>query len=38
LAGVPKILETDKSKDLHEDLENISFLRGLIRPEGTTPW
>lgn len=36
-AGVPKILETDKSEDLHEDLENISFLRGLINPEGTTP-
>jgi len=29
-AGVPKILETEKSEDLHEDKENIEFLLSLI--------
>ena len=28
---IPKILETPKSEDLHEDVENIAVLRGLIR-------
>jgi len=27
---IPKILETPKSKDLHEDVENIAALKGLI--------
>ncbi|MBK7259329.1 MAG: deoxyribonuclease IV [Ignavibacteriae bacterium] len=31
LAAVPKILETDKSEDLHEDIENMEALRSLIR-------
>jgi deoxyribonuclease-4 len=30
-AAVPKILETDKSEDLHEDVENMNVLRGLVR-------
>ena len=30
LAGVPKILETEKSEDMHEDVENLAVLRGLI--------
>jgi deoxyribonuclease IV len=30
-AGIPKILETPKSEDLHEDVENIRVLNGLIR-------
>ena len=29
--AVPKILETDKSEDMHEDTENMAFLRSLIR-------
>jgi deoxyribonuclease-4 len=29
-AGVPMILETDKSDDMHEDVENLAVLRGLI--------
>jgi deoxyribonuclease IV len=33
LANVPKILETDKSEDLHEDVENMEVLRGLMEPE-----
>jgi deoxyribonuclease IV len=28
---VPKILETDKSEDMHEDVENMNLLRSLIR-------
>lgn len=28
---IPKILETPKSDDLHEDVENIATLRGLLR-------
>jgi len=28
--GVPKILETPKSADMHEDLENLKVLRGLV--------
>jgi deoxyribonuclease-4 len=34
LAGVPKILETEKSQDLHEDIENIALLRSLIGTAG----
>lgn len=30
LANIPKILETDKSEDLHEDVENMNVLRGLV--------
>ncbi len=33
LANIPKILETDKSEDLHEDVENMAVLRDLIEPE-----
>ncbi len=29
-AGRPMVLETDKSPDLHEDVENLARLRGLI--------
>jgi len=29
--SVPKILETDKSEDMHEDVENMAVLRSLIR-------
>jgi endonuclease IV len=32
LADVPKILETEKSEDLHEDAENMSALRSLVAP------
>lgn len=31
LKHVPKILETDKSEDLHEDIENMNLLRSLLR-------
>ena len=31
LYAVPKILETDKSEDMHEDVENMNLLRSLIR-------
>ncbi len=31
LAQVPMILETPKSEDMHEDVENLRVLRGLIR-------
>lgn len=31
LARVPKILETPKSEDMHEDVENLKVLRGLIQ-------
>jgi len=30
LAQVPKILETEKSEDMHEDVQNIAVLRSLI--------
>jgi deoxyribonuclease IV len=30
LAGIPKILETEKSEDMHEDIENMDRLRSLI--------
>lgn len=34
-AAVPMILETPKSADMHEDVENLAVLRGLIEgPEG----
>ncbi len=29
--NIPKILETPKSKDLHEDLENLGILRGMVK-------
>jgi deoxyribonuclease-4 len=29
--GIPKILETPKSEDLHEDVENIRVLRALVK-------
>ena len=29
--AIPKILETEKSEDLHEDIENMDALRSLIR-------
>jgi deoxyribonuclease-4 len=35
LAGLPGILETPKSDDLHEDRENLAVLRSLR--EGDTP-
>lgn len=28
---IPKILETDKSEDMHEDVENLTLLRSLVR-------
>lgn len=31
LDAIPKILETDKSEDMHEDVENLNVLRSLIR-------
>jgi deoxyribonuclease-4 len=31
-AAIPKILETDKSEDMHEDVENLRVLRSLIDP------
>jgi deoxyribonuclease-4 len=30
-AGIPKILETPKSEDLHEDVENLEVLRALVK-------
>jgi deoxyribonuclease-4 len=30
LEGIPKILETEKSDDMHEDIENMNVLRSLI--------
>ena len=30
LARVPKILETEKSEDMHEDVENMNTLKSLI--------
>ena len=30
-SGIPKILETPKSEDLHEDVENMKVLKGLIK-------
>lgn len=30
-AGVPMILETPKGEDMHEDVENLGALRGLLR-------
>lgn len=31
LRGVPMVLETDKSPDLHEDRENLALLRSLVQ-------
>ena len=33
-ARIPKILETPKSDDLHEDVENMNVLKSLIDPHG----
>jgi deoxyribonuclease IV len=30
-SNIPKILETPKSKDLHEDVENLTVLKGLMK-------
>jgi deoxyribonuclease-4 len=30
LRTVPKILETEKSEDMHEDVENMARLRALV--------
>jgi deoxyribonuclease-4 len=30
-AHIPKILETPKSDDLHEDVENMNVLKGLLK-------
>ena len=30
-AHIPKILETPKSDDLHEDVENMNVLKSLLR-------
>jgi deoxyribonuclease-4 len=35
LAAVPKILETEKSEDMHEDVENMALLRSLVGRSGT---
>jgi deoxyribonuclease-4 len=32
-ASVPKILETEKSEDMHEDVENMRVLTGLLRED-----
>jgi deoxyribonuclease-4 len=40
LAQVPKILETEKSEDMHEDVENLVVLRSLVSTapqEGSAP-
>ncbi len=34
LAGLPGLLETPKSDDLHEDVENLAVLRSLYRVDG----
>jgi deoxyribonuclease-4 len=34
LVHVPKILETEKSEDMHEDIENMAILRSLIHEAG----
>jgi deoxyribonuclease IV len=34
LAGVPKILETEKSDDMHEDVENMALLTSLVGAGG----
>jgi deoxyribonuclease-4 len=31
LAAIPKILETEKSEDMHEDMENMTLLKSLIQ-------
>ena len=35
-AGIPKILETPKSEDMHEDVMNLKRLRGFLRGERET--
>jgi endonuclease IV len=34
LINIPKILETPKSEDMHEDIENLRVLRGLATNTG----
>ncbi len=34
-AGLPGCLETPKSKDLHEDVENLAILRSLMEPKAS---
>lgn len=34
-AAIPKILETEKSEDMHEDVENMNVLRSLVDPTAT---
>jgi deoxyribonuclease-4 len=36
LSGIPKILETEKSEDMHEDVENMNVLRSLIEKKQET--
>lgn len=38
LVNIPKILETDKSEDLHEDAENMRVLKSLTDETMETPW
>jgi deoxyribonuclease-4 len=33
-AAIPKVLETPKSEDMHEDIENLATLRKLIKKKG----
>jgi len=37
LAALPKILETEKSEDMHEDVENMTLLRSLLTPAPSRP-
>lgn len=38
-AGLPGLIETDKSSDLHEDIENLARLRNLIESSSLpVPW
>ena len=37
LRGIPKILETEKSEDMHEDVENMARLRALVRGRPGSP-
>jgi deoxyribonuclease IV len=36
-AAIPKILETEKSDDMHEDVENMNTLRSLVDPTDHQP-
>jgi len=37
LRNLPGCLETPKSPDLHEDLENLAVLRSLVKRDGKNP-